>query len=154
GDLSGHLARGPGGRAHGGAQRRLGPGPRRRGTAAAPPTGSDSLRAARRGNPSRRRGDRRPRSPGADERPDPRHEHPRLEWTPGPSVSYEAAAAGGQAPDRDLPAHGAACRKRSDGSSAGRAVNMPADLRETKSYQWMFDRGRLDGVIEGRLNKV
>jgi hypothetical protein len=31
---------------------------------------------------------------------------------------------------------------------------MPADLRETKTYQWMFEQGRLDGVIEGRLNEA
>src|SRR5437764_487688 len=52
------------------------------------------------------------------------------------------------------PAHGAACCRRSDGSASGRGVNMPADLRETKTYQWMFEQGRLDGLIEGRLNEA
>ncbi len=101
-DVSGHRERGP----------------RRRGAAAPPPTGRDSFRASRRGNPSCHRGDRRSRSPGADERPDRRHEHPRLEWPPGHAVSHEAAAASGEARDRDVPAHAAECCGRSDGSCA------------------------------------
>jgi hypothetical protein len=31
---------------------------------------------------------------------------------------------------------------------------MPVNFQESKTYLWMFEQGRLDGVIEGRLNEA